>query len=213
MLRCKLHLAIHLATCFAIAGSGAASEPEDVEPPVKYTLIVDGKATEISEGKPVRLAGDFKSPEVSLKLDPNRTFKYAGVKFQYPRHFSFGADLAGNEARLWTLRGNDVNIMVADVEGYATLTVFARSMANNLGKGTVSFVDRKLNGKLGGHNLPGLKVKITIGETESSMEFYMIGKGGGRTRFLVFHDHTATRSKDGDAAFTLLNDSFDITRK
>lgn len=207
---------LHLVQAFLlIAASARAAEPEAVEPPLKYTLFVDGKATDISEGKPVRLSGEFKNPEVTLKVDPHRVFTYAGISFRFPQYYTFEADLTDKEARTWTLSGNDAKVMIADLQGDVSLPTYAEAVSENVGKGALKILDRKLKAKFGEHTLSGMSTKVNIGTVESSMDFYLISTTGGRTRFLIVMDGylNSGHTKEGDTAIKLLKESFAIKRK
>src|SRR5262245_43368513 len=62
----KSHPARYLPIQFlavVVAACGYAADPEEAEPPLQFTLEVNGKQTAVTEDKPVRLAGEFKNPE------------------------------------------------------------------------------------------------------------------------------------------------------
>lgn len=215
MLRMRIHFVPQLAVCLAVARCVLAVEPEDIEPPAKYTLIINGKASEISESEPILLKGEFKNPDVLLRVDPHRRFPYAGFNFRYPRHFTFAADLTEKHARTWTLSGTDAKIMIADLEGKVSLATYASAVSDNLGNEELKILDRNLVAKFGDQSVPGLRTKLTVGVVESSMDFFLISTAGGRSRFIVFMDGylDGGHTKEGVATLALLKESFVLTRK
>ena len=70
----------------AAFGQGEPAAPDESQEPVlAYSLMIDGKSFPIVEGVPLRLAGSFKDPEVTLVGEPHRVFPFHGIRFKYRR--------------------------------------------------------------------------------------------------------------------------------
>ncbi|MHC4819103.1 MAG: hypothetical protein ACYTF8_13725, partial [Planctomycetota bacterium] len=73
-----------LFTC-ARAGPGT----EDKEPPQLFLLEVGGRNLPVQLGRPFDVEVDGKTVTMKLHVRPYRVFEAAGVRFRYPRHFTF----------------------------------------------------------------------------------------------------------------------------
>lgn len=209
----KLRCGIPLSLLVAVAAYGFTAESEDIEPPLKYTLIINGKPVDIVEGKPIRLAGELKNPEVTLNVDPHRTFIYLGVTFRYPRHFAFNTDLSDKEFRQWSVSGNDFKIKVFDLEGDITPAMYAGATSEAFGKGNWTTLDPRLRTRFGKHQLEGISAKGVADTNSLILDVYRVSSTRGRTRLLVLHYEAGKHTKEADAAIALLKESFVVTRQ
>ena len=92
-----------LCGLFFLQFTGYANEIESIEPADQYVLIIDDHEYPIELDKPNKLSVNLSNPEILLKVNPYKTFKYAGVFFEYPRHYTFEADLEDPDVKIWVL--------------------------------------------------------------------------------------------------------------
>ena len=81
------------------------------EPPLSYTLILNGEEHEVYENVAMTINGVFNAPEVYLKASKTRFFIYGDVAFKYPASFTWDADILSSGEKTWTLAGDDFSIM------------------------------------------------------------------------------------------------------
>lgn len=62
------------------------------EPPLSYSLTIDGQSYAVEAGKPLKIDGSFTNPRVELVVGDVRLFNFEGVRFKYPAQFSFKAE-------------------------------------------------------------------------------------------------------------------------
>lgn len=105
-----LVLCAPLSLAFLSTDDGTAA-PRDAtkEPPVAYTLRIDGIDHTIEEGSEVTLEGRFENPKVLLTAGATRRFAHGGLTFEYPSEYAFEAETR-KTSRTWTLTGDDVTI-------------------------------------------------------------------------------------------------------
>ena len=82
------------------------------EPPLTYTLEVDGKKFLLNADKTVILKGSFNNPKVTLRASETRRFEQDDIAFNYPANFTFEAVLSDPEVRSWSMTGNSVTLML-----------------------------------------------------------------------------------------------------
>ena len=98
-------------------GAGAEPSPangagEAQEPPQLFFLELEGKRIPIELDKPLGTDVLGGAKAVTLRVEPHRVFRYAGLRFHYPREYTFEADLDMAAVWLWTLSGNDSKIII-----------------------------------------------------------------------------------------------------
>jgi len=186
---------------------GAAVD-DSTEPPLLYTLEIDGKAHTVALDTPVTIAGDFKDPKVVLKASSTRRFNHGGVAFDYPAFFTWEASIEGPSEKTWTLSGNDFVIMVFEMPGPVSADEFSKGMAEQFheGRTRLSTTDRLI----GGRKREGQLLRVSIAGTELRLEIYALPSKTG-SRLLVLQDSTGddgAMSKEGAKAVALLSSSF-----
>lgn len=148
---------------------------EDMEPPLGYTLLINGIEHRMKSGETIQLKGTFTDPSIKLIADKERLFSYTGLSFRYPAYFSFEADLKSENNKNWILSGNDFKIMIFKVKGALIPDTFAHSVAKKFGKDVkISDVERTFGGK----QYKGKRVDVAVAEKSFSQEaFLLVSKG------------------------------------
>jgi hypothetical protein len=90
---------------------------EDQEPPELFFLELGGKRVPIELGKPFQTDALGEARTATLRVEPYRVFQYAGLRFHYPREYTFEADFQTPLVALWTLSGTNCTIMVQRFNG------------------------------------------------------------------------------------------------
>jgi hypothetical protein len=81
------------------------------EPPLVMYLEADGKKTPVEVDKPFEVDTKGGKTTFTLRMEPYRVFKDAGISFQYPRGAAFKVQGEG-PMKLWTLSDNPAVVMV-----------------------------------------------------------------------------------------------------
>ena len=132
-----------------------AAADESAEPPLKYSVKVGERTVTISEGQTVQLDGTFSNPEITVTAQPYRVFPYQGLTFNYPRSFTFEADLDDRNAKIWTLSGNDFKIMYFVLNESVSTDDFANNMIDQFGRENAKVVNANTTITLGKQKLSG----------------------------------------------------------
>lgn len=143
--------------CLAV--SSWPAEDLRKEPPLTYTLIIDGQRVPVEVGKEVAVAGQFRDPRVKLEVGSTRTFQFAGVKFDYPGAFGWEADVEDPDTVNWTLSGNDYKIMVFQ-KTVLEPDQLARSIATGLDADPEAIV--AVEETIAGQKLKGFRIRTKI---------------------------------------------------
>ncbi len=178
------------------------------EPPLKYVLIVDGKAHEVTLDEPLKIEGEFKDPTVSLKAASTRLFTYGDVEFQYPAAFGWEAEINGESEKTWTLSGNDFTIMYFVLPAELDSEAFLSAMASGFGGKNEDAAETKQ--ELGGKTYAGHGMYLEFAGIALNIEAYALPSKGG-SRLLVFQDSTdgtVRQSAEAKGAIELMSKSF-----
>lgn len=193
--------------------SGQVAGPdESQEPPQSFVLAIDGDSVRLIEGEPARLDGTFTNPELTLTAEPHRIFPYGGVRFSYPRTFTFEADL-DNDYREWTLSGNNLKIMYFKFAANQTTADFADGLMEQFGRRNCRITDAQARISFGDHTLSGTSLHATVAGHSLMIDVYQVPSEAGWTRLLVLQDNpneAGERSSEGEAAIKLIQETFSI---
>lgn len=188
---------------------------ESVEPPMLFTLEVGGSRHVIDIGKPLTLRTKEGETVVVLRVEDHRVFPYGGVRFHYPAHLAFEADLEDPAAGIWTLGGNNVVLMVQRFPGRpdheACRREIVRATALQLGIRRPQTKETKT--KLGGREIPGTHLDIAIGGTRLTMDLYSLALGGVSV-VLLLQDalgDDGEHSAEWNRTVEMLSRSFELT--
>ena len=76
-----------------VAAPSVLAVDESVEPADTYKLALNDTEVEIFTDKDIELSENAGKAKVRLIVNPEKRFTYGDVDFQYPRYFTFEADL------------------------------------------------------------------------------------------------------------------------
>ena len=192
-------------------GSMCVSADDRQEPPLKYTLEIDGQQHEIVLDKPIKVQGNYSDPKFVLSASPIRNFTHGDIAFQYPASFSWEAEIEASNEKTWTLSGNDFKIMYFIQPYELSVENYDQAMAKQFGKGTTRISDTERT--LGGHKHKGKLLFVKLAGTELSLEVYALPAKSG-SRLLVLQDSPPDNraiSEEGEMALGMLSKSFTDT--
>ncbi len=165
---------------------------ETIEPSDSYKLVVDGREYQIEAEKPLDLTVKGENLKAVLKIEPLKTFNYGGIELQYPRYFTFEADLSDKDVKLWNLSGAQCVLMV---QKYPVPEMDHLVMAQMLQPrcGEKNSIMSPCSMKLLGEEAKGTMLTTTIGESTIIQEIYSFKAGGG-SLLLIFQDTLGVKS-------------------
>jgi len=187
------------------AGFGA---DERREPPLKYTLEIDGRKHELVLDKALRIPGDYHNPRIVLRASPVRNFTYGGITFRYPATFSWDAEIEGPHMKMWTLSGKDCKIMYFIQPGAVSVESYALAMAKQFGKGSTRISDTERT--LGDRKYKGKLLLVKLAGVALRLEVYALPAKTG-CRWLVFQDSPPEKRKfstEGEKTLRMFSRSF-----
>ena len=201
-----------------LAGCGSSTSTaadESIEPPLKYSVKVGNETATLFEGVPVRIDGTFTNPTVAIIPDSSRVFPYQGVKFRYPKTFTFEADVDDPASKTWVLSGNDIKITYSVYQGTLSTKDFADSMLDQFGRENSEIVDKQATITLGQEKLSGISLRTTLAGHKMQIDIYSVPSRGSETRILMFQDSlddSGNRSEEGSRVLAEIGSSFSIER-
>ncbi len=143
---------------------------ESIEPSDSYILAVNGHELRIIADKPFELPANGTKIEALLKVEPLKTFRYGGIELQYPRHFTFEADLSDKDVSLWSLSGPQCVLMIQRYPADMNHKTMAEMLLPRFGEGNSLMSECSMN--LNGNDIAGSKIITTIGESSISQEIF-----------------------------------------
>jgi hypothetical protein len=184
---------------------GAVNERE--EPKLSFTVRVGTAELHLAEGEEAPAGGAFTNPSIAVRVKPERTFTYAGLRFEYPRSFNFEADLSSDDAHSWTLSGSDLKIMVFRLGAVVPVEDFAKDLADQYGAGTTI---SPVTVKLGDREYAGRRVQARLASHEFIQDVLPLPPLGDRGRFVILQDAASQPGAESQSARTLLVRTFRI---
>ena len=181
---------------------------DEDEPPLGYTLKIDGKEILLEPGKEVKVEGKFENPSVKLVPNKERTFSAAGITFKYPAYFTFEADFTTKGIKMWTLSGKDLLIMVHALETAGmNAQSMAQAMKSQYGKGAkTSPITRTIHGEM----LKGVRLNVSLVGTSMVQDVLEVPTTKG-SRILIIQDlkpGEKISEEESKLAMALLDESF-----
>jgi hypothetical protein len=174
-----------LAVAIVLGSAGLLIADETIEPPAKYRLEVEGKSYPAVEGEAVKITGTLTNPTVKIVAEPYREFGYGGVSFQYPRAFTFEADVKDKDYKSWILSGNDFKIMYFLLNEKTTPDEYADEMIKQFGAKNAT--KSAMKSDLLGGNRDGARIDVTLAGHKMTMDILCVPFAGG-TRVVVLQD-------------------------
>lgn len=133
---------------------------DGAEPPVVYTLEIDGQSVAVTPDEPVTIEGEFSNPTVTLRVAKTRALEAAGIAFSYPAYFTFEADTTEADLQTWTASGKDVTVMLFSFGEEVDPLTLAELTADQLESQDLQIEPIKL--KLGDAERSGVKANMTL---------------------------------------------------
>lgn len=155
------------------------------EPKATFEVKINGKKYLVKENEELKLDTTFSKPSISIKLSEYRTFINDAVSFQYPRYLSFAYE-AEEGYKNWTLNGNDVVILIFEIDGYISTESFIEEMCSKFGAENCKI--EGVTKKLGTKNFETKQLKVAIAGQNLNYDFYAVNLDDEKSRFIVFQD-------------------------
>lgn len=179
----------------------------DAEPPLRLWIESAGDTVPAVVGRTVSMGEGPDAREVTVRLHDERIFSHAGLRFSYPRHYTFDADL-GPQMNEWVLSGNDHKIMVFHYPGQTDHATVRRStvgeMMRRYGGGAKR---RPASRTLGGRTYSGTRIDATVAGA-SFVQTVLSFAAGGDGYILVLQDFEPGGSEEGREAEAMLEKTF-----
>ncbi len=198
-----------LLTTVCVTFGPAIQADDTTEPPVTYTLEVNGQKYLLSADKTVILKGSFQNPKVTLRASSTRRFVHDGIAFDYPANFTFEADLSDPGIRTWTMSGNNVTLMLFDFDEPVKPTELIASTAESLKTNVDRMESTSL--KLGTLNAKGQSALLKVGDVALSYTVLAMPAAAGKSRLLIVQDlpqDNGQPSNERTDILKMLGDSF-----
>ncbi len=164
---------------------------ETIEPSDNFKLLLDGQETRLAPEKPFEVTIKGEKIKGLLQVEPFKTFNYGGISLQYPRHFTFEADLSDKDVSLWNLSGSNCVLMIQLYPAEMDHKIMAQMLQPRFGEKNSTVSDCTL--ALKGNETKGSKLTTTIGDSSITQEIYSFKVQGG-SLLLILQD---TLSLDG----------------
>jgi len=170
-----------------ILAAGVQESVEEREPPMIFSLEVEGKRVPVELDKAFELETKNPTTKVTLRAAPHRIFNFGGVRFHYPREMGFEADLGTPGVKIWTLDGNNAVFIMqlhSDAEDHQALRKeVIDAMVQQYGRGNVkrepsSLVVQK-------KRLSGTTLQITLSGIRLSQAVYSFQAGKDAVVFVL----------------------------
>ncbi|MDD2999095.1 MAG: hypothetical protein PHV05_08555 [Candidatus Riflebacteria bacterium] len=183
---------------------------ESIEPADSYKLLVNGSEYEIFAGKDTELPLKLDNPKISLKLEPFKTFNYGGIYLQYPRYYTFEADLADKEASFWNLSGKQSILMIQKYPAEMDHKIMATMLKPRFGEENTTVGECSMN--LNGIVTKGSKVVASIGGSSISQEIFSFKLNSGSLLLILQNalNEKGEPSEEGQILRELLTSTFKI---
>ncbi len=170
------------------------------EPKPQIEISAGGKSYTVYDGASVDIDVGGKPITLKVREMPFLQFSEAGLKFDYPRHFSYESDPSPPAS--WVLDGNDVVVQVLqfdaddDADAKGLLLRIARRL-KNAGSCVPSAMFLKTHDGM----LNGYTCDVKVIDTSMHYEIYRLDANGA-PRIISFQQ---TVTKDGSASKELLD--------
>jgi len=191
-----------LLTTVCVTFGSTIHADDTTEPPVTYTLEVNGQKYLLTADKTVILKGNFQNPKVTLRASSTRRFEHGGVAFDYPANFTFEADLSDPGIRTWTMSGNNVTVMLFHFDEPVKPTELIASTAESLGTNVERMEPTSL--KLGTLNARGQSALLKVGGVALSYTVVATPSAAGKSRLLIVQDLPQDDGRPSDEKTTIL---------
>lgn len=191
-----------------LIGTTALAEPiaadETTEPSLTFSLTIGDQTVAIAEGEPTQLEGNFADPSVTLDIEPYRTFNLRGVRFDYPRHFTWEADLTDPNVAIWTLSGATYKIMFFAFHDNTTAADIVDSLEANFSGQGAEVTKKPCKIMLEGNMIDGTQLDLTLVGNKLVDQVYALPSAGTMSRLVIFQDTPNENGQPSDEAVEAL---------
>ena len=156
-----------------------AAEAEGKDPQLVFFFDADGRRVpvELDKAFSPQLLGTAKA--ATLRLEPHREFAYGGLRFRFPREYSFEAELGSPVLSMWTLTGNDCTLMIHRYRNQANAEELQQGVVEQM---LTAYKDaRKKSGparlELQGETLRGTRLEVELASTRIFQDIFAIRSG------------------------------------
>lgn len=167
------------------SAAAPAAVDETVEPADNFKLLLDGQETRLVPEKPFEITIKGEKIKGLLQVEPLKIFNYGGISLQYPRHFTFEADLSDKDVSLWNLSGSNCVLMIQLYPAEMDHKIMAQMLQPRFGEKNSIVSDCTL--ALKGNETKGSKLTTTIGDSSITQEIYSFRVQGG-SLLLILQD-------------------------
>ena len=193
--------------------SQAKKVDQSVEPPVQFTLKVDGKTFTGEIGKTFKLNGEFKDSSAKISTSNFRNFNYEGVSFHYPVKHHWEADLSDPQSKAWAMIGTESSISLFVISEEYSAEDYAKELIEDFD--TETYDEKELKLKLGEQEFEVLRLIFEADEYEYVYDIVSLPQQNGNSRLLLLEDVAPDRNPDSEeakAVMSLLKKSFKIEK-
>lgn len=211
-----MRLLIVLLSVLGVSSSATLRDTqvdESKEPPLRLTLLVNGKSQPLEFNKELKLSGTFKDPTIVVRAASTRRFRYGGVSFEYPANFTWEAELQSKAYRNWTLSGNDSKIMVFAVGNRFTPELYSAGVSRAFGLENAKVSD--ITRTFGKRKLAGKRVTADIAGSTITQDAFALPAPAGQWRLIVLQDvapELTPKLKEPKQVLDLLTRTLDVKR-
>ena len=192
-----------LAVLACVAGSDETKEP----PQLLFLEVEGGQKVPIQIGKPFTVT--IGANKVSMKLTerPYRIFDAGGVRFEYPRRFTFSyeKDVA---ATTWTVQGRHTLLMLQRFDKTDIKALLTKIEANLVGQFGPKTKRSDTTLKVGETELKGRRLDLDVGDKPIRQDWFGFAAGGA-TYAMMVQDSLTDDGKPTQEALGLI----DLLRK
>ncbi len=157
----------------------------NTEPKANFELSINGKIYKAIEGKPITIDANLVKPSITIKQTELKRFDFSSIAFDYPKHmaYEFEQDFGYKN---WTLTGNNMVILIFEMDVETTLTSLVNEMVKKFGKKNCSVED--FEKELGNKLCKGKQLIVTMAGQKLIMECYEVVLNDYKSRFIYFQD-------------------------
>lgn len=180
----------------------AAPQENGAEPPARYVLQVNGKATRMSLDKEISLNTKAGRTRFLLAREATRHFDKSGLKFDYPTDYGFEADLSDPALAIWTLSGRDSLLMLQRMP-LAGPALLRDQMVKQLVKqyGSKNVVLRPASLFLNGRDVEGKRLRVSLAKQTLVQEIFAFSNP--KYAFILMIQDAPERGKESAETKTL----------
>jgi hypothetical protein len=204
-----LALTFLLATCLPGQAQDLKNNSGN-EPKSNFEVTINGKKIKITEDEAFVIDTVLVKPTISIKLSPLKKFDNASISFDYPKHLSFAFE-QDYGFKNWTLSGNDLTVMIFEMDVKTTLSSITDEMVKKFKK--KNCVTEDFEKELGNVKCIGKSLLVTMAGQKLLLDCYEIVLNDFKSRFIYFQDvfTDGQHSAEYQEWFSVINSSINYT--